>query len=108
MADAGQQVAQLRHVLGLVEQIAGRDTPSSAGDAALDEGARISSAYWDAAPIVQRRFDTLSSETAAWAATAVEALLAAQGSDAPPRAPAARMADELRTALKELARILKL
>lgn len=95
-------------MLTLVEEIAGREPPARAADAALDEGARISGAYWDASPIVQRRFDTLAAETTAWAARAVEALLAAGGTGRAPRAAAGRLADELAATLKAMARILKL
>jgi hypothetical protein len=102
--DAGRQVAQLRHVLRLVEELAGRAAPAGAGDAALDESARISSAYSDAQPIVQRRFDALAAETAAWSAAAVEALLGAG-----PKTPAAarRLAEELAKALQDLGKLLR-
>ena len=104
--DAGQQVAQLRHVLGLVGQIAGRPD-AEAGDAALDEGARVTSAYDSAMPIVQRQFDALAAETAAWAAAGVAALLAAGGDGIQPRAAAARLADELDVALMRLCGLLR-
>ncbi len=100
-ADAGRQLAQLRHVQALVEQIAGR--ASSASDAALDEGARFSDAYDRALPVVQRRFDILAAETACWAAAGVEALLAAGGTAS---AAAAALADELDRAQAALAEIL--
>jgi len=103
--DAGRQVAQLRHVLRLVEEIAGRKLAPGADDAALDESARVSSAYDAALPIVQRRFDALAAETATWSASAVEALL----SDGPPptAAPARCLADELSRSLKDLAGMLR-
>lgn len=100
-ADAGTRVAQLRHVLALVDQIAGR---RRGGDAGLDEGARLSGAYDGALPIVQRRFDILAAETATWAAAGVEALLAA-GANA--RAAAAALGEELERALDALARVLR-
>jgi hypothetical protein len=103
-ADAGRQVAQLRQVLLLVEQIAGRGDPAGAADAALDEAARIGSAYGDAWPIVQRRFDALVAETVAWAAAGVEALTVSGGSTA----AAARLADELQLAIEDLLKLLKL
>ncbi len=99
--DAGRQVAQLRHVLRLVEELAGRQSSPGAADAALDEGARIGAAYHEAQPIVRRRFDTLAAETAAWSADAVEALLAAGERRSP--AAAARLALELDQALSGLA-----
>ncbi|HEX8258069.1 MAG TPA: hypothetical protein VF589_10585 [Allosphingosinicella sp.] len=103
-SEAGLKVAQLRHVLGLVEQIAGRDSGDGAAEAALDESARISIAYEGAMPILQRRFDALAGESTAWAAAGVEALLAADGDPSP--AAAARLADELDRALAKLAAVL--
>ena len=104
--DAGRQVAQLRHVLLLVEELAGRRGAPAAADAALDESARISSAYDNAMPIVQRRFDALAGETAAWSAAAVEALLSS--GRIPKGAAAARLADELASALRKLSKLLRL
>lgn len=101
-ANAGREVAQLRHVLGLVEQIAGRERSGPDASAALDEGAHITAAYEQAMPILQRRFDTLAAETSAWAAVAVEALLAAENPRQPPKAPAGRLALELEEALREM------
>jgi hypothetical protein len=103
-ADPGRQVAQLREALRLVERIAGK-AEGAAGDARLDEAARISAAYDRALPIIQRRFDTLAGETAAWAAAGVEALLAASGTTAP-RAAAARLAAQIERALTDLAGLL--
>lgn len=103
-AEAGRQLAQLRHVLELVEQIAGR--ARSPRDAALDEAAWLSAAYDDAMPVVQRRFDILAAETAAWAAAGVEALLLMGEQGASSQAAAGALADELHCALAELARIL--
>lgn len=103
-ADAGRQVAQLRQVLLLVEQIAGRGGAAGRAEAALDEAARIGSAYGDAWPITQRRFDALVAETVAWAAAGVEALTVSGGS----QAAAARLADDLEAALAELLQLLKL
>jgi hypothetical protein len=103
--DAGSQVAQLRHVLRLVGELGGRRPAPGADDAALDESARISSAYDNALPIVQRRFDALAGETAAWSAAAIEALLLAGDQRSP--AAARRLADELETALRELTALLR-
>jgi hypothetical protein len=103
-ADAGRQVAQLRQVLLLVEQIAGRGDGSASVDSALDEAARIVGAYGEAWPIVQRRFDALVAETVAWAAAGVEALTLSGGS----KAAAARLADELERAIADLQGLLKL
>ena len=103
-ADPGRQVAQLREALRLVERIAGLPD-SAAGDAGLDEAARISAAYDRAVPIIQRRFDALAGETAAWTAAGVEALLAAAQSSAP-RAAAARLAAQIDQALADLSELL--
>lgn len=103
-ADPGRQVAQLREALRLVEEIAGRK-PSLDRDAALDEAARMSSAYERALPVVQRRFDALAAETAGWAAAGVEALLAAAPSAAP-RAAADRLARRMADALSAMAALL--
>ncbi|WP_114954732.1 hypothetical protein [Sphingosinicella terrae] len=104
-ADPGRQIAQLREALRLVERIAGRP-PAPPEDSLLDEAARIGDAYDRALPIVQRRFDALAGETAAWAAAGVEALLAA-AETAEPRAAAARLAAQLERALSELMSLLR-
>jgi hypothetical protein len=106
--DAGRQVAQLREVLVLVCQLAGRSAPEEPAEAALDESARLAAAYDAAMPILQRRFDALAAETAAWAAAGVAALLAAGRVGEPPKAAAATLADELEKALGRLAKLLRL
>ena len=106
-ADAGQQVARLRHVLRLVEQIAGSAPSAGHEDAALDENARISSSYGSAPTIIQRRFDALAAETAAWAACGIEALLTARDDAEPPRAAARALAGELAAALRDLSDLLQ-
>jgi predicted NBD/HSP70 family sugar kinase len=103
--DAGRQLAQLRHVLSLVEELAGRMPASAGGDGALDRAALGSSSYCDALPIVRRRFDALAAETACWSAAAVEALLAA--GEKRSRAAARRVADELQAALDALTSLLR-
>lgn len=105
--EAGRQVAQLRNVLTLVSEIAGQETASGGAEAALDEAARFTAAYETAMPILQRRFDALAAETAAWAAAGVAALLAAGRGAEPPRAAAAALADELQKALARLATLLR-
>jgi hypothetical protein len=98
-ADPGRQVASLREALILVRGICGEfDQPTR--EALLDEAAWFSSAYERASPVVQRRFDALSGETAAWAAAGVEALLTAGAS--PPAAPAHRLAGALEDSLVRL------
>ena len=100
-ADPGQQIAQLREALRLVEQIAGVEGHGDSQEARLDEAARISIAYDGALPVVQRRFETLIAETTDWTAAGVEALLVAAQSG-PPKAAAARLAVQLERALSEL------
>ncbi|TFI56915.1 hypothetical protein E2493_17770 [Sphingomonas parva] len=100
-ADAGAEIAQLRQVLVLVEEIAGR-TPARLDDGALDEAARVSAAYGVALPIVQKRFDALAAETATWAAAGVEALMKISADGRPTGPAAGRLADELRKALARL------
>lgn len=104
LADAGGQVAQLRQVLALVEEIAG--APASAPDR-LDEAARVSAAYAHAWPVVQRRFDTLAGETARWAAVGVETLLALSDRGRPSAAAARQLGRELAAALVGLKRVLR-
>jgi hypothetical protein len=104
--DAGRQLAQLRQVLTLVEEVAGETRPPRGTDAALDEGARVSSAYGAAYPLVQRRFDALAAETMAWSAAAVEALLGA--GERRSKAAARLLATELARALNQLSALLRL
>jgi hypothetical protein len=104
-ADAGRQIAQLREVLALVRSVGGGSGVDPGSDAALDEAARVSSAYGDALPIVQRRFDALVGETVVWAAAGVEALSLAGG---PSPAAATRLADELEATIGDLGRLLRL
>lgn len=102
LADAGAQIAQLRQVLALVEEMAGRGSPSPR-DELLDEAARTSAAYARALPIDQKRFDSLATETARWAAAGVGALLRLDDAGIPVRAAAQRLAEELEKGLDELA-----
>lgn len=108
VADAGRQVAQLRQVLVLVSQIAGREPVLGSEDSALDENARIAAAYDDTLPILRRRFDALAAETAAWAAAGVAALIAAGREGEPPKAAAATLTDELHHALGKLIALLRI
>ena len=101
-ADAGGEIAQLRQVLALVEELAG---VSTAPDGALDEAARVSAAYESAQPIVQRRFDTEAARTARWAAAGLEALVTLEERGWPVKPAAAKLAEELRKALRQLSEI---
>ena len=102
LADAGAQLAQLRQVLILVEEMAGR-THKVPGDEVLDSAARVSAAYARALPIDQKRFDALAAETARWAKAGVEALLKLDEAGLPVRAAAERLAEELDKGLAALA-----
>jgi hypothetical protein len=102
--EAGRQVAQLRHMLGTVEEIAGGvGDPGSRYDA-LEEAAMISAAYERSLPVMKRRFDALAQETGAWAAVAVDALRIVQEHSETPRAAAAQLVRELESAIRELGR----
>jgi hypothetical protein len=104
-SDAGRQFARLGNVLDLVGQIAGQRRLGR--DRALDESARVSSAYELAAPIVRRRFDTLVGEASAWAAAGLDALAASADPRRRPRAAAARLAEELDVAMADLKKLLR-
>ena len=103
LPEPGARYARLRHVLALVDQIAGRDRDALPDLA--DESGRVGGAYADASPFARRRFETLAAEVSAWAAAGVDAL--ALDPARRPRAAAARMADELEDALADLARLLR-
>lgn len=103
LTDAAAEIDRLRQVLALVREIGGEDD-GSAGTA-LDEGARVSSAYARALPIVQRRFDDEAEIVARSAAAGLEALLVLNESGRPAKAAAARLALELDRALTGLGRI---
>jgi hypothetical protein len=100
-ADAGAQVARLREVLALIEELAGREHRAP-NDGILDEAARLSTAYERALPIDQKRFDAFAGETARWAAAGVETLLKLDDGGFPVRPAATRLAEELEKALARL------
>jgi hypothetical protein len=106
LADAGGQVAQLRQLLALVDEIAGRQS-APVRDEGLDEAARVSAAYAHSWPVVQRRFDRLAAETAGWAAAGVETLLRLSDGGRPAGAAAAVLGAALRGALRTLAHIVR-
>jgi hypothetical protein len=103
IADAGGEIAQLRQVLALVEELAGGG--ASSDSRALDEAARISAAYEAALPIVQRRFDIEAARTARWAAAGLEALVTLEERGWPVAAAAGKLGEELRKALTILREI---
>jgi hypothetical protein len=102
-ADAGGEIAQLRQVLALVEELAG--TAQAPDGGALDEAARVSAAYEAAQPIVQKRFDTEAARTARWAAAGLEALVTLAERGWPVKAAAGKLGEELRKALGQLREI---
>ena len=102
LTDAGAEIARLREVLSLVREIGG-ETGNDPG--ALDEAARVSSAYASALPIVQRRFDEEIAIVARWAAAGLEALLILDESERPTKAAASCLALELERALAGVGRI---
>ena len=104
---AGEQVAQLRHMLGRAEEIAGSARRGGAGYDALDEVARISASYQHSGAMPRRRFDAFAEETTTWAVAALDALHAASDAGSQPRAAAAQLARELETALREMARAIR-
>lgn len=102
--DPGRQMASLREALLLVRSISG-DEAAAPREALLEEAASVSSAYDQASPLVQRRFDALAGEVAAWAAAGVEALLAC--GQAPPAAPARQLAGAMEEGLEGLRMLLR-
>src|SRR3954468_8357862 len=105
LADAGGQVEQLRQVLSLVEELAGRGSP--APDAALDQAARISDAQGRPLPIDKPPFALHAADTARWAAAGLEALLQIEEQGRPCRAAARALAERLSRALAELERTVR-
>jgi hypothetical protein len=57
--EAGAHVAHLRHVLGIVHEMAEFAERGGAAYHALDQAARISAAYERSLPVVRRRFDAV-------------------------------------------------
>jgi hypothetical protein len=105
LADAGGQVAQLRQVLALVVELAGRAPAPSGGG--LDQAARISDFYARAVPIDQRRFDLHAADTARWAAAGLQALLQLEEQGRPCAAAARVLAERMARALAELERTVR-
>jgi type III secretory pathway component EscR len=93
--------ARLHQVLASVQDLAG--VRATSRDVALNEVAWVSSVYAVAPEIVQRRFDTLTAETALWADASREALFKAPSS----ASAATLLADELRYTIGEITRLLQ-
>ncbi len=101
-ADAGRQLAQLREVLALVEQLGGRAGIPFEEDFELEQTASLAAAYLHAPPVVQKRFDALATEIACWAAAGLEALAGKGEAEEAPAIAANALADEMRAALRRL------
>lgn len=95
---AEEQLARLRHVQQLVEELAGRSAVPT------PEHAPIGLAYEQAPEILRRSYDALAGEIAAWAAAGVKALL--RDTSNPPRSAARRLAVDLKQALTRLSALL--
>lgn len=94
--DAAQRLGRLVGALGLVEQLAGESGELPADPIAIAAG------YQQAGPIARRRFDALIAETAAFAAAGIEILLRQRQGRGECRVAAARLANEMRTAIAEM------
>lgn len=103
---AGAQHGRLCAVLRLVERMAGI-APAASDDAALDEAARLTSAYTLGSEIARRRYNALASETAGFAAAGIAALLRIEAAGGDPAAAATQLALELRRATVALAQLLR-
>jgi hypothetical protein len=99
---ADTRLARLAEVLTLVERLAGNP------GAAIATWPDAATAYAAAGPIARRRFDALAAETAAFAAAGIEILLrrSETGGHGHQQAAARRLAQEMRAAIDELARLL--
>lgn len=98
---ADTRLARLAEVLTLVERLAGDPGP------AIATSPDAATAYAAAGPIARRRFDALAAETAAFAAAGIEILLRqTETGGHGQQAAARRLAQEMRAAIAELARLL--
>jgi hypothetical protein len=95
-----EQIAQLRAIRALVDELAG-NTPDN-GATADDLDRR----YDHASSIVQRRFDALAGETAAYAADGLSALIAGRGAGAMVAGAAAHLAREMARSIRRMEMLL--
>lgn len=95
-----QAVEELRAIHALVSDLAG--AAPLAGSAPPDLAQR----YARAAPIQRQRFDAIASETAAFAATGLSAIIAARATSDRPSGAAAYLAKEMARAIRSLETLL--
>lgn len=96
-----EQVAQLRAIRALVDELAGNAPAGSvAAHGDLDR-------LYDRAPsIAQRRFDALAGETAAYAAAGLSALIAERGAGGTVAGAAAHLAREMERSIRRMETLL--
>ncbi|MCJ8156709.1 hypothetical protein [Sphingomonas sp. LaA6.9] len=97
-----QQLTELRAIQALVNELAGAclPTPFATADVAFD------TRYDSAPPLVQRRFDAVAGETAAYAAAGLTALIAGRKQGAGATAAAAHLAREMEKSIRAMEKIL--
>lgn len=97
-----EQLTELRAILALVNELAGASIPVAPEpyDHAVDKR------YDSAAPLVQRRFDAVAGETAAYAAAGLTALIAGRKQGAGASAAAAYLAREMEKSIHAMEKIL--
>lgn len=97
-----QQLTELRAIQALVDELAGirPAAPPLAPDPALD------GRYDSAPPLVQRRFDAVAGETAAFAAAGLSALIAGRKQGPGTSAAAAHLAREMERSIRAMEKIL--
>jgi len=105
-ADAGERIARLHGTLAMVERIGDPAAQAQAPEHALEQAARLSTAYGDAPAIARRRFDALADDAAAYATAGVSALMRVRASPGTPAA-ARLLARELRRSIRALVAILE-
>ncbi|WP_147417687.1 hypothetical protein [Sphingomonas cavernae] len=97
-----QHLTELRAIQALVNELADASIPALplVADPALDKR------YDSAAPLVQRRFDAVAGETAAYAAAGLTALIAGRRQGAGANAAAAHLAREMEKSIRAMEKIL--
>ena len=96
-----EQVAQLRAIRSLVEELAGL-APRADHPLAVDLDRR----YDVASPIAQRHFDALAGETAAYAEAGLSALIAGRGAGGEISGGAAHLAREMARSIQRMETLL--
>lgn len=100
-ASPGQQLADLRAIHALVSELAGLDR--------VPEPVRndIELRYDRATPIARQSFDAVASETAAFAAAGLSAIIAGRAINDRPTGGAEHLAHEMERAIKRLDALLR-